>query len=369
MTDTRPLSYGAKIVQYQLQAEELLQAVKSGDSAAEWRVKWEHPLFRGKSIEEVRAAALNILDAQAIVARTYGFEDWDDLKQFSETIQLGGPVERFEAAVEAVISGDAETLRRMLREHPELVHARSVRRHHATLLHYVAANGVEGSRQKTPPNAVEIADILLEAGAEVDALAGMYDHRCTTMSMLVSSSHPHEAGLQAALAEKLLDYGAALEGPGSDWQSAVITALQFGYLKTAEALASRGAPVADLPTAAGLGRTEDTARLLPEANADSRHSALALAAQHGQTEVVQLLLDMGEDPDRFNPDGFHAHATPLHHAALNGHLETVRLLAERGARLDIEDTIYQSTPLGWAEHGGQTEVYEYLRSRREKSTQ
>jgi hypothetical protein len=30
--------------------------------------------------------------------------------------------------------------------------------------------------------------------------------------------------------------------------------------------------------------------------------------------------------------------------------------------LDIEDTIYHGRPLGWALHGGQTEVAAYLRA-------
>jgi hypothetical protein len=67
----------------------------------------------------------------------------------------------------------------------------------------------------------------------------MHDEQCTTMSMLVSNCHPARAGLQAALAETLFDYGAALDGPGSKWQSALMTALAFGYLSTAETLARR----------------------------------------------------------------------------------------------------------------------------------
>ena len=67
--------------------------------------------------------------------------------------------------------------------------------------------------------------VLLQAGAEADALADMYDQQCTTMSMLVSSCHPAKAGLQEPLTELLLDYGAALEGRGSKWQSALMTAL------------------------------------------------------------------------------------------------------------------------------------------------
>ena len=54
----------------------------------------------------------------------------------------------------------------------EIVRARSARRHHATLLHYTAANGVEGERQKTPPNAVAVMTALLDAGAEVRAEQG-----------------------------------------------------------------------------------------------------------------------------------------------------------------------------------------------------
>jgi len=183
------------------------------------------------------------------------------------------------------------------------------------------------------------------------------------MSMLVSSCHPHEAGLQAALAETLLDYGAALVGPGSNWQSAVMTALTFGYLETARALARRDAPLDNVAVAAGLGLADHTARLLPAATSDDKHIALALAAQHGHVNVVRLLLDAGEDPNRYNPDGYHSHSTPLHQAVWSNHTEVVRLLVERGARLDIADTVYDGTPLDWAVYGGRTAIADYLRER------
>jgi ankyrin repeat protein len=249
----------------------------------------------------------------------------------------------------------------MLEADPSLIRARSMRRYHATLLHYIAANGVEGSRQRTPANAVGVAKLLLERGAEADALADMYDHRCTTMSMLVSSAHPAKAGLQAKLAETLIAHGATFEGPGSNWQSSVLTALAFGYRDTAEALVALGAPVNALPAAAGLGRVDDAARLYRDATPRERHAALALAAQHGHPAVVRMLLDAGEDPNRYNPDGFHSHSTPLHQAVWSGHLDVVRLFVERGARLDIEDTIYHATPLGWAEYGDRAEIATYLR--------
>jgi ankyrin repeat protein len=139
--------------------------------------------------------------------------------------------------------------------------------------------------------------------------------------------------------------------------------LTFGYRDTAEALARRGGPSKTLAVASGLGRKEDAARLLPAAGANERHIALALAAQHGHADVVRLLLDAGEDPNRYNPDGHHSHATPLHQAVWGNHADAVRELVEHGARLDLRDTVYDSTPLGWAEYGGKVEIAKYLKQR------
>jgi ankyrin repeat protein len=357
------LPYDARLEAYERRAKALLAGLAAGDDAVAWRFKWEHPRFREKTAKDVQAAALGLEDARTVVAREYGFEDWPHLAAFTDRVRADPSVARFEDAVEAVVAGDMDALRRMLAEDPGIARARSARRHHATLLHYVAANGVEGHRQQTPPNAVEVAELLLESGAEVDALADMYDERCTTMSMLVSSTPPAEAGLQIALAEALLDHGAAFEGAGSKWDSALMTALTFGHLDTARALAARGAPVSDLPAAAGLGLLDEAARLLPAADGHSRHVALALAAQQGHALVVRLLLDHGEDPSRRNPDGYHSHATPLHHAVWCDRMEVVRLLVERGARLDMRDEIYDGTPLDWAVYGKREEIAEYLRGR------
>jgi peptide-methionine (S)-S-oxide reductase len=40
----------------------------------------------------------------------------------------------------------------------------------------------------------------------------------------------------------------------------------------------------------------------------------------------------------------------------------VKFLAEHGARLDIRDTIWDGTPLGWAEYLKQDEIAAYLRT-------
>lgn len=277
----------------------------------------------------------------------------------------------FERAVDAVVDGDLAVLSELLDADPSLVTARSQRVtdrnppvHRATLLHYVAANGVEDVRQRSPGNAVEVARLLLNAGADPDALADMYGGQCSTLSMLVSSTPAAHAGVQVTLIGVLADFGASLDTIGEGhWSSPLVTALVFGFRDAAEALVRRGARVDSLGAAAGLGRVALVQAMLPAASLDDRHRAFALATQLGHLEISRALLDAGEDPNRFHPPGMHAHATPLHHAALGGHEPVVRLLVERGARLDIEDTIYHATPHGWAEHGGHPAIADFLRSR------
>jgi hypothetical protein len=377
---TSPLPFRSPLEEYERQADQLFDGWRAGDQQAIELFHHHHPRFLDESIRwkpkdltaaELRRVTIDREDARLAIARIYGFIDWRELARWGvEVRRPDSPVARFEAAVEAVVNGDAATLRQLLQQHPDLVRARSTYvtphdppMHRATLLHYVAANGVEGWRQKTPENAVEIAKMLLDAGAEPDALAEMYGGQCTTLSMLVSSSHPAAAGLQSALAETLLDHGASLTRCGNgEWTSPLATALAFGYTDTARTLVRRGAAVDSVDLAAGLGQFEDARRLLPAASALERHRALALAAQHGHVEVLKLLLGAGEDPNRYNPEGNHSHSTPLHQAVWAGHEDAVRALVESGARLDIKDTIWDGTALGWAEYGGRTKIAEFLRS-------
>src|SRR5438046_1540777 len=95
------------------------------------------------------------------------------------------------------------------------------------------------------------------------------------------------------------------------------------------------------------------------------HEHAGVELSPGQS--VRLLLDAGEDPNRYNPDGFHSHSTPLHQAVCAGHAEVVKLLAERGARLDIRDSIYQGTPLDWASYCEKSAIAVYLRARAAES--
>lgn len=138
-------------------------------------------LARAATADEIAATPFSLADARACVAQGYCFADWEALAEWVHAVARGGEVARFEDAVEAVIGGDLEGLQRLLAARPGLASARSTRRccfdppvHRATLLHYVAANGVENHRQRTPANALAIARALLDAGAEPDALADFY---------------------------------------------------------------------------------------------------------------------------------------------------------------------------------------------------
>ncbi len=374
--------YNATLFAYQAQADLLLTGWRAGDDDAIRFFYQKHPRFRRSDVlwlpkdldkADVVKETMTDDDARLAIAYWYDFRDWNALKDWVEAVNSpGSAVAVFETAVEAVINGDAAALERLLREHPDLVTARSTRvtwwkppaMHRATLVHYVGANGVEGYREKTPGNAVEILTMLLRAGADADALADMYEGQYPTLPMLVSSGFPAKAGLQIPLAQTLLDFGANVDGVnnGGRWSSPLMTALAFGYTDTARMLVSRGARVDTVAAAAGVGLVDEVRRLLPHSNPLDRHRALALAAQHGHLDIVRLLLDAGEDPSRYNPEGNHGHSTPLHQAVISGRNEIVRLLVERGARLDIRDTIYNGTPLGWAEYCNQPEIAAWLRA-------
>jgi ankyrin repeat protein len=309
---------------------------------------------------EIRKAGVTLADAQCIVACWYGFENWPTLAEFVEAVKKpGSSVWQFESAVEAIIRGDLATLKRLIRQNPDLVRARSTREHHATLLHYVAANGVEDYRQKTPKNAVKVGEVLLKTGAEVDAdldygaRRKIYPERVgsTTLGLAATSVHPAVAGVQIPLLEILLDYGASVDGIRGGW-SLVIAALHNGRGEAAEFLAQRGARL-DLEGAAGVGRLDvvkrffkSNGRLKSGATKAQLEYGFMWACEYGRSRVVAFLLEK-RISIAAQPHG----ETALHWAAYGGHADIVKLLLKRKARVDIKDKRFGGTPLGWALHG------------------
>jgi hypothetical protein len=162
--------------------------------------------------------------------------------------------------------------------------------HRAALLHYISANGFESYRQKTPENAVEIAKILLDSGAEVDALDDTYD-KSTTLGLVATSGQPKKAGVQIGLMEKLLDHGATIDGAPRGRSPLISAAAQAG-----EFLARRGARL-DLEGAAGVGRLDVVERFCNEAHATraQMNAGFRWACEYGRTTVVEFLLQKGVD--------------------------------------------------------------------------
>jgi len=284
---------------------------------------------------------------------------------------------RFHSAMKAVKTDDVEQFKAALAADPSIATARSTRSH-PTLLQCVVLEG------KDKPHNVEMAKILIDAGAELNepfgATASMDNRPC---------------------AELLLDHGAAIDGTGG-W-SPIEEALYWNSQNVLRLLLERGAKVQNLRTAAGLGRTDliegyfnEDGTLKPEAGQiswpwgdveaieRSNHAgsgkqelidrvkswsqnqqsiinnAFVFACMHGHIDAAKLLLEKGAEINAI-PDGFDYAGTGLHYAALNGHRPTVEFLLAHGADRNMKDTKVGSTAAGWAEHGGHNELLDLLR--------
>jgi Ankyrin repeats (3 copies) len=349
------------------QAKDLLNEHTAHTPGAAQRIREFHPRFGRATDGEIFDFQLSLSDAQLAIAREYGFPSWARLKAHIEKPALSDQLnlphhERiedatFRRAVELLDAGDIVGLRARLNQHPDLVHQHVAFEggnyfRYPTLLEFVAENPVRHGT--LPDNIVRVAKVILDAGVEQPALN-------ETLMLVSTGSVPRECGVQLTLIDLLCDHGA-------DPNSALHATALHAELEAVNALLKRGARI-DLPVVAALGRIEEARRLLPDTNKEDRHLALAMAAQFGHVEIVRLLLDAGENPNRYNPVGGHSHTTPLHQAAGAGHNELVRLLVERGARLDLKDILWQATPADWARHAGRTEIEAYLRHKIEGEKQ
>lgn len=359
--DALPLPADTDLAAARRSVEELVAAYHSG-SVERWARDWvtalaalqpEATRFRDRDVERritaVAAFATERLGAtesvsagaHLIMARCHGFGSWARLVQHIEGLgDRACSIARFEQAADAIVGGEIDVLRRLLDADSALVDARSTREHRATLLHHVAANGVEDFRQRTPANIVAITRLLIERGAAVDAEADMYGGGATTLGLVVTSAHPRRAGVQNELADLLLEHGARLD------DGMPLAALHNGCPEAAAHLVERGAPC-DLVVGAGIGRVEEVAARLPSASPDQAVAALMMASWYGQREVVEVILNHGVDPGTRDPDDG---KTALHLAAFQGDLPLVRLLLERGASIDVTDGCYHTPPLVWALH-------------------
>lgn len=271
-----------------------------------------------------------LLDAGASPARLSQFTPGNTA--LDEELRQAGAIERedpdrlFERAADAVVQGDLEKLRELLDEEPSLVYARSPRPHRATLLIYCGANGTERERQRTPGNAPAITQLLLERGAEVDAVSHLYGGGVTTLMLLLTSIFPKQAGLTGEIVRVLVRAGAKVNAVAD--YPAMMAAIDCGQRQGALALAEEGVLLDNLLFAAAVGRLD----------------------------VLEDLLSQGID---INTRYFRG-ATALHAAAALGQEQAVAFLLARGADPTLRDTYYNATPAAKARYLGYLEIAELI---------
>jgi Ankyrin repeats (3 copies) len=360
---TKQLPANPSLSHLKHQAKDLLLQHALREPSSAQRLRESHPGLRRATEQEIFSNHLTLSDAQLAIAREYGFASWARLKHHIEKSglrenlalphheRIEDPI--FRRAVNLIDSGDISGLSLLLKENPSLIHQRVLFEggnyfRNPGLLEFIAENPVRHGT--LPPNIIDVAIIILEAGPDRSSVND-------TLGLVASGRVPRECNVQIPLIQVLCTHGA-------DPNSALQTAALHGEFEAVHQLSRLGAKP-DLPILAALGKTEEFLRHLPSSESGQRHLALALAAQYGHAEIVRALLDAGEDPNRYNPPAAHSHSTPLHHAALAGHLGVVKLLIDRGARLDIRDVIWQGTPADWAQHEGRTAVEAYLREHSE----
>ncbi|MBS1529831.1 MAG: ankyrin repeat domain-containing protein [Bacteroidetes bacterium] len=251
----------------------------------------------------------------------------------------------FRQAVEAIDAGDNSLLKELTDKNPALVRDRL---DHPTgdyfdrpyLLWFVADNPIR--KGKLPGNIVTITAMLAEA-VKRQAPQTAQQQLNYALGLVTTGRTPRESGHQIKMMDVLIDAGAK---PGDG-----VAALANGNPDAAVYLAKRNKKL-PLATAAGIGDEESVSGLLPLSTSVEQTAAIAAAAYCGKSGIVEQLLEGGVDPNGYpeKSSGFHSHATPLHQAVSSGSLQCVQLLVEAGSRIDAKDTIYDGTPLDWAEY-------------------
>ncbi len=236
---------------------------------------------------------------------------------------------------------------------------------------------------------VEVAELLLAHGAEIDALDA--DHESTPAQYLVRDRPAVARHLIARGARTDLLMAAALgdldlvrrhldadpkcvamsvterwfprRDPrsggtiynwtlGRHW-SAHRVAREFRHEDVLEVLFERSPPALQLSAACELGEASRVESLLAErpelrgAVPSEERRKLVDAAQDHDLGRLRLLLAAGWPLDSRGQHG----ATALHWAAFHGHAEMVLALLSHRPPLELRDDDFEGTPLGWALYG------------------
>jgi quinoprotein glucose dehydrogenase len=288
--------------------------------------------------------------------------------------------DRYYDAVALIDAGDVDGLRALLAQDSTLVDAKGyldtgyhiAAFRHATLLHHIAG---EPLRRRLPDNALDLARVLLDAGADPDVLTHTGE---SSLSLSLRSNQLRWIGARHDMVRLLVARGADPNQGGG--KGLFVTLARQRNPDTARLLIELGA-TPDLRFAAGLGMidrlddfVEEDGSLTPAAisgyrpgrvgrvaQADILADALGFAVYHGQVEAARWLLERGAEPNRLTP-GFlfddDKGTTALHKAVSGRHVEAVRLLVEHGADPTIPDANWNSSPGNWAGYYDVREILE-----------
>ena len=330
----RTLPSNPNLEQLKKQAKALLKAHRSNDAEAISRLRASVPQLANASDAQIREAKFALLDAQAVIAREYGFEHWQALERHIAGQSINREfTPELRQLLKAVDEVDATTVEMMLKEHPDLAAATVYDEdvHGETLLH----RAMPGSGVETTPGHLKIANLLLDCGADPNAIGWGNNNPASPPIMIAAW------GGNTPMIELLLKRGA---NPNIQDQSGydglpIDTAASHGYPETVEILIDHGSEFqlkhlieAGLDERA-IAMLDADARLLEQQDGDAR-TALHIAVNSNNEHLIRELLQRGADIDAADARGY----TTLHQAIerSNGDKNTiVRLLLDRGAELDI----------------------------------
>ena len=228
-----------------------------------------------------------------------------------------------------------------------------------TPLHFLAAH-----RATNPlsPKVVRGMQWLLEHGADPNVASyGNHEGQPQAQTGETPLQRAAASGHREPVMRMLVAHGADVNARRADGATAYTLAVRAGNTSAAAYLVSVGADsIALTPIDQLLGActtvNEALARAIVAAHSGiidtllpTERDTLGLAVFDDRLDVVQLMVSLGWPLTQEGEWG----GTPLHWAAWNGRVAMVKLLLAHGAPVNIRDTRYGSSPVGWVSHGSQ----------------